>query len=84
MIGMVIMYLVFAVITSATVKLKSDMDAEDLILFGLLWPVLVPICLFFSLYILCVKQVIGLVEKIKVWFKKIIKHGIQYTDLYYP
>lgn len=70
MIGMVIMYLVFAVITSATVKLKWDMDADELILFGLLWPVLVPICLFLSLYILCVKQVIGLVEKIKVWFKK--------------
>ena len=70
MIGVVIMYLVFAVITSATVKLKWDMDADESILFGLLWPVVVPICLFFSLYILCVKQVIGLVEKIKVWFKK--------------
>ena len=70
MIGMVIMYLVFAVITSATVKLKWDMDADELILFGLLWPVLVPICLFLSLYILCVKQIIVLVEKIKVWFKK--------------
>ena len=65
-IAIIIVYFIGAVITAAIIGLQNsyEIEAEEVFI-SLIWPISVPIFLIIIFYLMCVKQTMNIIIKIK-------------------